>query len=94
MKVSDSNIQSTQLHCWDPKLNYYNPHLFIVTHKDHPNVIDVRAEKKPCHLEEYLNMPKPRVHQTNPTMANLSVAESALKQKVSKNAPTKAYKDF
>ena len=42
MKVADSLIQTTQLVQFDKKLNYYNPNLFIVTHKDAPALKDIK----------------------------------------------------
>lgn len=90
MKVADSLIQTTQLVQFDRKLNYYNPNLYIVTHKNAPALKDIKKQKRMVNLEAYLNAKRNPLTEA-PTQQNLSIAESNLKTKVGKGAPTKEY---
>lgn len=93
MKVTDSLIQTTQLVQFDKKLNYYNPNLYIVTHKDAPALKDIKKQKRMVNLEAYLNAKRNPVTE-EPTGLNLSLAELALQTKVGKGAPTKEHQEF
>jgi hypothetical protein len=93
MKVTDSLIQTTQLVQFDKKLNYYNPNLYIVTHKDAPALKDIKKQKRMVNLEAYLNAKRNPVTE-EPTGLNLSLAELALQTKVGKGAPTKDHQEF
>ena len=75
MKVADSLIQTTQLVQFDKKLNYYNPNLYIITHKDAPALKDVKKQKRMVNLEAYLNAKRNTINE-QPTGSNLSLAES------------------
>jgi hypothetical protein len=78
---------------FDKKLNYYNPNLYIVTHKDAPALKDIKKQKRMINLEAYLNAKRnPRTEE--PTGLNLSIAESSLQTKVAKSAPTKEHQEF
>ena len=92
MKLKDSIIQTTTLVQFDSKLNYYNPNLYIVTHKTAPALNDVKKSKRMQNLTAYLNAKKNPVTETeSPTNLNLSIAEESFKGKVSRAAPTKNY---
>jgi len=56
-------------------LNYYNPNLYIVTHKDAPALKDIKKQKR-LNLEAYLNA-KRNPGKEEPTGLNLSIAESS-----------------
>jgi len=90
MKVADSLIQTTQLVQFDKKLNYFNPNLYIVTHKDAPALKDIKKQKRMVNLEAYLNAERNPITEA-PTNLNLSLAESKLQTKVAKSAPTKEH---
>jgi len=75
MKVADSLIQTTQLVQFDKKLNYYNPNLYIITHKDAPALKDIKKQKRMVNLEAYLNAKRNPIND-QPTGSNLSLAES------------------
>ena len=95
MKLQDSIIQTTQLVQFDAKLNYYNPNLYIVTHKTVPSLRDIKKTKRMQNLTAYLNAKKnPVKNNESPTNLNLSIAEESLQGKVSRAAPTKEYQEF
>ena len=76
MKLQDSNIQTTQLVQFDAKLNYYNPNLYIITHKTGPSLRDVKKSKRMQNLTAYLNAKKNPITEA-PTNYNLSLAEES-----------------
>jgi hypothetical protein len=57
MNPGDTITTKTRAVQFDPNLNYYNPNLFIVSHKHTPCLNDVKKLKQPIHFEAYLNMP-------------------------------------
>ncbi len=93
MNPGDTITTQTRAVQFDRALNYYNPNLYIVSHKHTPCLNDVKRQKRPLHLEAYLNQPKPKVAYAPATGQNLSEAEQNFKQKVGKHAPTKHMRD-
>lgn len=74
--MNDATTQRVQ---FDPKLNYYNSSLFIVTNKAAPSLRDLKKQKPPLHLEAYLNQPKQQHHETQVNAAALIRSEQDLK---------------
>jgi len=94
MNPSDTITTQTRQVQFDSNLNYFNPNLLIVSHKHTPCILDVKKQKRPAHLEAYLNMAKPKDQYPSPTGQLLSDAEQNLRQHTGKHAPTKEMRNL
>lgn len=93
--LKDSITQSTAIHQFDKELNYFQPYLQIVTHKQTPNLRDQTTHNKTMpRLRQYLQAEAPNTLLTEPTGANLEAANSQWKSRVSEKAPIKDHQQL